>query len=332
MAINSYGYPGTINSVQWSKISGELGAAYSVADYGDLAGSVVVGPDRTISIAPGTAFGRGVMDVVTAPVQVQLDTVSTGSRWDTIVLRRNWTTNASTIVKINGGGTPGVAGGRLSGPGVQDDQPLMLVQIVAGSTTPGLTLDLRTWNAKVTTAGNLTALVDSQYGDEAVVGGIRYRRTIDGTGAGIWAPPDDAAYCQRYQAVTYNNYGAQVFQDFNFAGVTLRGPAGFFSVTPGSGRINVLQLGLYMVGIDVCLSNDRPTKIEGRVVDSLGNILCRNYGEGQTTAGPYITASEVHYLSPRSISPQIMNQAGLGKVWANTPTTPNRFFVTRLGS
>lgn len=332
MAINSYGYPGTINSIQWSKMSEELGGAYSVADTNDLAGSIVVGPDRTISIAAGTAFGRGVMDVVTAAVQVQLDTVATGSRWDLVALRRNWTTNATTIVKVNGGGTATIPSGRLSGPGVQDDQPLLLVQITAGNTTPTAILDLRTWGSKLITAKSLIGIVDARYGDEAEVDGIRYSRTVDGTGAGIWAPPADASFAQRYQTVTYNNYGSQVFQDFNFAGVTMRGPAGIFSVTPGSGRINVLQLGLYMVGVDVCIRNDRATKIEGRVVDSFGNILCRNYGEGQTPTGAYITASEVHYLSPRSISVQIMNQAGLGQIPVNAPTTPNRFFITRLGS
>jgi hypothetical protein len=48
-------------------------------------------------------------------------------------------------MKINGGATPVIPGGRQVGPGNIDDQPLALVQVTAGQTQPTAIIDLRTW-------------------------------------------------------------------------------------------------------------------------------------------------------------------------------------------
>jgi hypothetical protein len=92
-------------------------------------------------------FGNGVTDKTYENETIQLDTIATGSRWDLIACRRDWTPTAgvSKFVKVNGGATAVVPGGRLLGPGNIDDQPLALVQVTAGQTQPTGFIDLRTW-------------------------------------------------------------------------------------------------------------------------------------------------------------------------------------------
>lgn len=190
MAINSVGYPGSVDSIQWAKLADELGQRYGVADYNDWRVSPVVGPDRTVAIAAGTGFGRGILDVNTAPVNIQL-AAGTGAagtlRFDLIVARRTWgATNATTFQAITGTSTPVVPAGRLSGPGDVDDQPIALVRITTGSTVPIIELDMRTWPSKISTATDTRALVDAVYGDQAIIGTTRYRRGFDSSNNPAW--------------------------------------------------------------------------------------------------------------------------------------------------
>lgn len=196
MAITSYGYPGSIDSVAWAKLTEELGVGYSVKDAADFAPTVVAGVDRTVSVAAGTAFGRGVMDVSTAAIQVQFDIVSSGTRYDLLCIRRNWTGGSSTVTKVTGTSVAAVPAGRNANPGVLDDQPLFLVKLTAGSTVPVIEADLREWGSKVRFVKDLRALVDPKYGDAADVNGVRYRRLLDASSNPIWAP----------DAPTWTNY------------------------------------------------------------------------------------------------------------------------------
>lgn len=188
MAITSYGFPGTIDSVQWAKLAEELGAAYSVLDRDDWKVSVVVGPDRTVAVAAGTAFGRGVMDVNSAPINIQLPTVASGVRYDLICARRNWGTPATTATYVQGTSTAAIPAGRNATPGTLDDQPLALVKITAGSTVPVIEADLRMLPSKVTSVFDLRGLVDPKLGDEIVhlTTGVRYRRVLDVGNNPVW--------------------------------------------------------------------------------------------------------------------------------------------------
>jgi len=109
--------------------------------------SAVAGLDRTVSINAGQGAGHGITDKTVENETIQLDVISSGSRWDLIVCRRDWTPTAgeSKFMKINGGATPVIPGGRQVGPGNIDDQPLALVQVTAGQTQPTAIIDLRTW-------------------------------------------------------------------------------------------------------------------------------------------------------------------------------------------
>jgi len=132
----------------WAEAHPAIGLArYQVRSSMDWKVTAVAGLDRTVSIAAGRGAGHGVTDKTVENETIQLDTIASGSRWDLIVCRRDWTPTAgeSKFMKINGGATAVIPGGRVVGPGNIDDQPLALVQVTAGQTQPTAVIDLRTW-------------------------------------------------------------------------------------------------------------------------------------------------------------------------------------------
>jgi hypothetical protein len=148
MAITSVGYDGIVNEAQWAEMIKKIGHAdYGVVGVGDLKVTTVAGVDRTVSVAAGKGWGHGVFDTNSANITIQLDIVTTGFRWDLIALRRDWSPagGTTTVVKVNGTSTQTIPAGRLKGPGTLDDQPLALVQMSAGQTSPTAIVDLRCW-------------------------------------------------------------------------------------------------------------------------------------------------------------------------------------------
>lgn len=149
MAIISVGYDGAVTESQWADMIKKIGSAeYGVVGLNDLKVTSVPASDRTVSISAGKAWGHGVFDENTASASVQLDPVASGSRWDLVALRRNWTGvgGATTLVKVNGTSAKEIPAGRSKGAGVIDDQPLALVQVVAGQSQPAAVVDLRCWS------------------------------------------------------------------------------------------------------------------------------------------------------------------------------------------
>jgi hypothetical protein len=149
MAYISVGYDGIVNEVQWAEMVKKVGNCdYGVLGVGDWKVTAVTGADRTVSIATGKGWGHGVYDEITSNVTLQLDSVSSGSRWDLIAVRRNWngTGGATTVVKINGSATKEIPGNRAKGPGTVDEQPIALVRVQSGSTTIQEIVDLRCWS------------------------------------------------------------------------------------------------------------------------------------------------------------------------------------------
>lgn len=151
MAIVSYGYRGTIDEVQWARMAPHISAArYGVVGIDDCAVTAVTGADRTLQVAPGRAWGQGVMDELShtpEPLQVQLAPVASGSRWDLIALRRSWleTPGQTTLVAVQGTSTKAIPAAREATAGSVDDQPLALVRVVAGQSMPAEIIDLRCW-------------------------------------------------------------------------------------------------------------------------------------------------------------------------------------------
>lgn len=145
MAFTSYGYDGSVTEGSWAKMQRFLGAMYGVDGPGDLKVTAKAGADRTVTIAAGTCGGHGVVDTETAAQDLAIPSVATGTRWDLIVVRREWETNDTTIARVEGGSQETTLPTRTTDPGNVDEQPLALVQVTAGSTAIGAIRDLRCW-------------------------------------------------------------------------------------------------------------------------------------------------------------------------------------------
>jgi hypothetical protein len=120
MAITSNGYDGTVDEVQWAKLASSLGTRDGVGGEGDLLVTAVAGLDRTVAIAAGTAYGHGILDTNSASFNVQLTTLGSGTRWDTIVVRRDWQppTGISTLTYVTGTATQAIAAAVNNNPGL----------------------------------------------------------------------------------------------------------------------------------------------------------------------------------------------------------------------
>ncbi|RJU01973.1 hypothetical protein D6T65_04965 [Arthrobacter frigidicola] len=148
MAIVSAGYDGTVDEVQFAKLL----KRYSVVGAADFAASTIAG-DRMVSIPGGTALGPGTVDVASDLAPIQFASAGTGTRWDMVVLRRDWQPpgGLTELRIIQGGGVKALpAVGTSDGawnrrPGIRDDQPLYL-QEVKGNIL-GERVDLRCWAA-----------------------------------------------------------------------------------------------------------------------------------------------------------------------------------------
>lgn len=189
MSIASVGYEGTIDETQWANMVPRVGSSeYGVDRETHFAVTSAQG-DRTVSVAPGTAWGHGVMDTSNAAVTLQLPTVVSGTRWDMIVIRRDWqpTGGTTSIVAITGTATKGLAT-RNSNRGVIDDQPIALVRVIAGATAIQEIVDLRVF-ARNHGAWAKDDLVRSYYnavGTVITIGETEWHRVLSPTNAPTW--------------------------------------------------------------------------------------------------------------------------------------------------
>ncbi|TQJ60475.1 hypothetical protein FBY30_2743 [Arthrobacter sp. SLBN-83] len=203
----SYGYdtaPGEgLGELVWQEMFPGIGtASYAVRSPTDWKVSPVSGADRTVSIAAGRGFGLGVIDKTVSNDTIQLDPITSGSRWDLIACRRDPTPTKgkSEFIKINGGSTQVIPGGRLSGPGIHD-QPLALVQVTAGQTQPTSIIDLRTWSGD---GGGLVAAHDlvrsflNQVGTRLSISGIDWVRRVGDNDTPVWVKLGEAGKVSLY--------------------------------------------------------------------------------------------------------------------------------------
>lgn len=192
MAITSVGYDGTVDEAQWAAMVSKVGSyEYGIDGAGDLAVTQSAGT-RMISIAAGRAWGRGIMDTSDAAAVIQLDAVSTGSRYDLIALRRSWgpaNGGPSEIVVLKGTSAKALPSGRQSNPGITDDQPLALVRVQAGTASIPEIIDLRVWGRN---GGQLYAKDDlvrsyvNSVGTEICVGTTKWQRIVGANNVAQW--------------------------------------------------------------------------------------------------------------------------------------------------
>lgn len=192
MAITSVGYDGTVDESQWASMVSKVGGyEYGIDKAGDFAITQSAGT-RMVSISAGLAWGRGVMDISDAPVILQLDSVSTGSRYDLIALRRTWgpaNGGPTEIVVVKGTSAKTIPSGRQSNPGVVDDQPLALVRVTAGVASIPEIIDLRIWGrngGQLYARNDLVRIYLSSPGTEINVNGIEWRLIVDANSTALW--------------------------------------------------------------------------------------------------------------------------------------------------
>ena len=184
VTVMSHGYDTTTGNpyteLAWADAHPRIGSgSYGVRSGGDWKVTAVAGADRTVSIAAGFGWGSGVIDKTVDNDTIQLDAITSGSRWDLIVARRDWTPTAgeTKFMKINGGSVKAIPGGRSMIPGGIDDQPLALVQVTAGQTQPTAIVDLRCWatNGGMVAKDDLVKGYLNDLGTEVYINGVGWR-------------------------------------------------------------------------------------------------------------------------------------------------------------
>ena len=183
VAITSKGYEGSINYLDWAGITAHMGGTYSVfGDAGSFAASAGPG-DRQVVIAPGSAAGAGILDVSDAPITVAGGAVGSGSRWDMIVLRREWGVVKETTIEIKAGASTKALPSRAATPGALDEQPMFLVRFTAGQTAVQEIVDLRVWRGDAGLFANdvLVRSYMNRIGTSIRVGAEQWTRVLAGT-------------------------------------------------------------------------------------------------------------------------------------------------------
>lgn len=142
MAIVSAGYAGTVNDAQWALMSRFFGQDFGVLNLNELNCTQQSGA-KTFNISAGTFYGRGIMDISDASVNIAPSVPVSGGQWFLIIARRIWATKVTSLMAIAGPTTtatpptskPASYPTLQRNPGVQDDQPLWWVWVNASNTT-----------------------------------------------------------------------------------------------------------------------------------------------------------------------------------------------------
>lgn len=173
----------SIGEAEWAQIMGVLGAPSTFAAWSQWRPYVGTGT-REVKLTPGAAFAHGVR-VTSSNASISLPAPASGSVQYLVCLRRTWGTGGRTaeiVAHIMSGSSPV---GRVSNPGAQDDQPLALATVAAGSSTITSLQDVRTFVGYSTFAPTLTAanLAGQTPGSRYVLAdGTRYAGSVDSSG------------------------------------------------------------------------------------------------------------------------------------------------------
>jgi hypothetical protein len=203
MAITNIGYDGSVTEAQWAKLIPAAGSSqYGVAGASDW--KVTAHPSLMygINIAVGSGWGHGVYTTSDTVVPLQGISVTTGTRWDLVVARRNWAgAGGSTTFAIISGTTTKAIPARNTNPGVIDEQPIALVQFASGFQAPQAIVDLRVWPG---TGGGMYAadLLARNYntlpGTRLVIGDQDWMSTINSGGSQTWTQLGQASAIQLF--------------------------------------------------------------------------------------------------------------------------------------
>lgn len=185
-----------VNELEWAVSSVSRGPDYGVVGTGDLMLTAHPSTPYAVVLSTGSFFGHGVSDASDEPVNVQCDSVATGStRWDLICVHRDWTPTGggpTVFAKVNGTATQAIPAVRANTPGEVDDQPLWLVQWTGGQTQPTAIIDLRCWagNGGMVAADQLALDYLARPGACVLIDSITYRYALGANS--VWGWSSDA--------------------------------------------------------------------------------------------------------------------------------------------
>jgi len=193
LADSNAGFKGMLDTAQWARIAG-MGTRYAIQGADHLVVSRGTGT-RVVRVGAGAAWGDGVLSTFFSPTDLTGAEVSSGSRWDTVVVRRTWQpalnpTGKAELVLLPGSATKGISVQRQTGAGTTvSDQPIALVRFQAGQTAAQEFVDLRVWAGMggtpvAATTDALAYLAD--VGTVVLVGDTRYVRQQVASGALEW--------------------------------------------------------------------------------------------------------------------------------------------------
>lgn len=212
MAITNVGFDGSVSAVEFAQLSQHQGTVFPVVcGKNDLAVAANPSSTLTCTIQPGASAGQGVKTTSDTVASVTFSAVvTTGqTRWDAVVLRRNWASGGSaSFVVVQGSAAASAPMVLPSGVDLSfdstHDHVLALVQITYGSTVPTQVVDRRAQAHKVFTFPSASALPTASlalYGMVAELPtGERYKCLTDSGGSPVWE--SGIPYLSRYRNTT----------------------------------------------------------------------------------------------------------------------------------
>lgn len=184
----SVGYEGTVDEPDFSELmSAAGGRQYGVTN--ESSWKATAGPgDREVKLLAGAGFGYGVRDRTTAPVSLFLDAAASGSRWDLVVVRRDWQANESTFDVVEGSSAKMLPTRETDHSVQKDDQPVALVRVQAGRSDVAEIIDLRVWGGDggSTAQDDLVLQFLNRLGTQVRIGVRQWARVLNSVGNPTW--------------------------------------------------------------------------------------------------------------------------------------------------
>lgn len=271
MALTSGFYDGPVTETD--RATSRAGAPdYGVYGVNDF--QVVAHPSipYALNVKAGRAHGHGVTDTAASDQTVQADSLSSGTRFDLVVVRRNWQPllgGPSTLVVIKGGAAaPDIQAVRKIGPGVEDDQPIALLEWRGNVNTPFKITDLRCWaaNGGMVAADTLALNYLAKPAAEVLIGGVAWRYALVGNGVWGWVRTNAAAGTVTVSIPAANKYRS--------VSVTL--PPGF-ATAPSIGLTITSNLAYPATKLIPAAINKSATKFDAKLVTADGNPIGTAY-------------------------------------------------------
>lgn len=149
MAYSNIWFDGAVSEGDHAQNIWRVGKSrYGVVSNSDWAVTIKAGTDRTVNIAKGVGWGSGVVTETTTTETVTVPSPSgTSTRWDLIVMRRNWSGagGSAVLTYVTGSSSKSIPSNRNKTPGGIDDQPLALIRVQGGQSNVLEVFDLRVW-------------------------------------------------------------------------------------------------------------------------------------------------------------------------------------------